>query len=95
MSLFNGMLLFDIPEDDINGWKENIGTRGMYGLWERGEERIIIQPDEDHDFDYDNDLPELYPWKVIHETDIIWEDIAYGTYDECISYAKYYMEDLT
>lgn len=34
MSLNHGLLLYDMAEEPIGNWKENLGTRGMFDMWE-------------------------------------------------------------
>jgi hypothetical protein len=34
MSKYHGMLLFDIADEPIGGWEENLGYRGMVDIWD-------------------------------------------------------------
>ncbi len=34
MSLNHGLLLYDVAEEPIGNWRENLGTRGMFDKWE-------------------------------------------------------------
>ena len=34
MSLYHGLLLFDVPEAPIGDWQENLGGRGLIDKWE-------------------------------------------------------------
>ena len=84
MSLNNGMLLFDVADEPINGWEENIGTRGYYGLWEKGENQILINLDEDAGV-----------WEVTHDKengDSVFVDY-HEDFDEAEKIAKQYMKE--
>ena len=48
MSLNHGLLLYDVADEPIGNWRENLGTRGTYDLWElvidsRRVELILIE----------------------------------------------------
>jgi hypothetical protein len=60
MSRYGGMLLFDIADESIGKWTEDLGTRGMWVQWsiypdpEKDSEfesefieRLILEPDDD------------------------------------------------
>lgn len=87
MTIFKGMLLFDMAEPTINGWENQLGYRGMIEVWKKGGQTIIIQPDEDCPEDED-------VWEVIWETEEIWECIDYGYgFDDADAKAKEYMRE--
>ena len=73
MSVNNGLLLFDLAEPSINGWHENIRTRGMYEKWEKGNRFILIS--------FDDEAEEWEAWTG-DEEDGDWETIAWGTFEE-------------
>jgi hypothetical protein len=54
MTVYKGMLLFDIAEPSINGWENQLGYRGYIEVWKRGDWEIVIEPDEDEDEGYIN-----------------------------------------
>jgi hypothetical protein len=85
MSKYHGMLLFDIADNPIGKWHENLGTRGYYDRWEIRDKNgkiiqsIIIEIDEESDGQWD----------------VYWEDasgseefIGYAYYDDAIKLAK-------
>ena len=48
MSLNHGLLLYDVADEPIGNWRENLGTRGLYDMWElvidsRRVELILIE----------------------------------------------------
>ena len=48
MSWNHGLLLYDVADEPIGNWRENLGTRGTYDLWElvidsRRVELILIE----------------------------------------------------
>jgi len=49
MTLFKGMLLFDIAEEPIGNWENQLGYRGMMEVWKHNktEDTIIIESYED------------------------------------------------
>lgn len=49
MTVYKGMLLFDIPEPSINDWENQLDYRGMMEVWKRGDEAITIEPYEEGD----------------------------------------------
>lgn len=82
MTIFKGMLLFDIAEDSINGWENQLGYRGMMEVWKKGDKTIYI--------DLDEDTGEWYSW-LDNGTDGYNLDF-YGTFDEVDKMTKGYME---
>jgi hypothetical protein len=92
MSLYNGLLLFDIAEPSINGWDEFLGYRGMMESWRKGDWEIIIQPYDayqEEDLDEDDDDHEFL---VQNNETGCWEPIMFGTYEQCKVAAIEYME---
>ena len=84
MTIFRGMLLFDMPEPAINGWENQLGYRGYVEVWEKGEERITLEPDEDH---CEDDF-----WEVVFDNGNIVEIIGVGNgFEEADQIAKEYM----
>ena len=85
MSLYHGRLLFDIAEDSINGWNENLGTRGMYEKWEKDGKELFIEIE-----DSANDDDVYYECWV--GCDLWIETIAFGSFHECKRAATEYMK---
>jgi nuclear transport factor 2 (NTF2) superfamily protein len=83
MTVYGGMLLFDIAEEPINDWENQLGYRGYMEVWKRGEEEIKVEMDEDSGV-----------WEVIYENDNIWEMIdCHEDFDEADKIAKAYMKE--
>ena len=84
MSLFHGLLLFDIAEPPIGPWHEDLGGRGYVEIWrkEGTEEVIYIEP-------YEGDEWEAW-WA--DEKGGAWDTIAFGPYEEVKKEAKRFME---
>lgn len=51
MTIFKGLLLFDIAEEPIGEWKNQLGYRGLIEVWKipRTQDFICIEYDEDSD----------------------------------------------
>ncbi len=86
MSLFHGMLLFDIAENPINGWEEDLGYRGMKEVWRKGSRHITIEPYDGEPYYED----EWECWLGNDETGA-WGSIAFGSFDRCKEDAVAYM----
>jgi hypothetical protein len=90
MSKYHGMLLFDIADEPIGKWQENLGTRGYYDEWELIDKdkikcTLIIEADEDGKVG-DNEV-----W--IHDKEGNSDSLYFGTYDQCLKYAKKWMKE--
>lgn len=88
MSLFHGVLLFDIPDKPIGEWKENLGYRGMIDVWEIEKKglRLTIQNTEN--------VAKPEKQEVWIHDDKNWETIGwYDTYEEAIKEAKIWMKE--
>ena len=86
MSLFHGLLLFDVPDKPIGQWKENLGYRGVKDVWEIKEKglMLIVENSENPDNEKEQEV-----WVCDEE---IWETIGwYNTYEEAIKEAKIWM----
>jgi hypothetical protein len=77
MSLYNGLLLFDVAEAPINGWEENLGTRGYFQQWRKGPLTLNIEIDDDSLIEGEY---ETY-WQ--NEETGSWDWIAGGTFKQC------------
>ena len=77
MSLYHGMLLFDVAEKPINGWEENLGTRGMFEEWRKDHRRIEI--------DIYDEAEEPAEWEAAYYNDQTgyWESLMFGTFEQC------------
>ncbi len=86
MTLFKGILLFDIAEDPINGWENQLGYRGMMEVWRKGNREVVIEPCEDGD-----------KWEVwVRATDDsgYWDSIGFESdFDKADKLAKEWMRD--
>lgn len=86
MTMYSGMLLFDVAEESIGKWKNQVGFRGMMEVWRKAgtEEEIIIQSDEDRVGN---------TWEVIWQNNEsgAWNYIGFGTFNQCDRIAKQYM----
>lgn len=91
MTIFHGMLLFDIAETSINGWENQLGYRGYYEVWRNflGEE-MWMEVDEDTPIDEDGNVTWvlLYQQYDRHGDIVYWEALHYGTFREVDNYAK-------
>lgn len=87
MSLFHGLLLFDIPDKDIGLWKENLGYRGVIDVWEIKEKglKLTIQNAESISNEMEQEV-----W--IGNENGLWETIGwYDNYEDAIISAKEWM----
>jgi hypothetical protein len=87
MTVYKGLLLFDIAETSIGRWENELGWRGMREVWRNGDYTLNIDVDEDSERE---DQWEL--WLANDKTGY-WESIGWGTFDEVDKMAKEYMRD--
>jgi len=87
MSRFHGMFLFDIADEPIGDWEEDLGYRGVKDVWRTRDKHfmLVIEPNEDTE-----DEEEVW---VANERTGNWDSIAFGTYEECIDEAKKFMRE--
>jgi len=90
MSKFHGMLLFDIADKPIGKWHENLGTRGMYDLWEMEVKGKVLYCVRVTPYD-DGEKSEWEAWWSNEESGV-WESIEFGTYKQCLKSAKDFMK---
>lgn len=84
MSLFGGLLLFDIADPSIGNWGEDLSTRGLFDRWKTQNKEItlIINIDED------SNTNEVW----IHDNKGNWETLFYGNYNDAIIFSKKFMQ---
>ena len=90
MTLFKGVLLFDIAEPEIGNWENELGWRGMREVWHlKGQEHIEINIDPNDDADNE----EWEVWQSNNKSGE-WGSIGYGnTFEEADKIAKEYMRE--
>lgn len=91
MTLFNGMLLFDVAEPSIGKWREQLGWRGTKDEWqtEDGRYSLFIESFEE---DIENDVIEEEVWIADNKTGS-WDSLFFGEYDEVKEKAKKWMKE--
>ena len=88
MSLFNGVLLFDIADEPIGKWEENLGYRGVIDVWEIKEKdmTLTVQNAENIENEMEQEV-----WVCDPDS---WETIGwYDTYEEAMKEAKKWMKE--
>lgn len=87
MTVFKGMLLFDVPEPAIGKWENQLGYRGMLEVWKHSKtgDCVVLEPYED--------APEECIWEFwIHDKDSYnCESISSGAFDQVDKEAKEWM----
>ncbi len=69
MTLYHGILLFDVAEDPIGSWENQLGYRGVMEVWKAGDSTLQIEADEDsggeevwvHDEEGNHDSLGIFP----------------------------------
>jgi hypothetical protein len=84
MSKYNGMLLFDVADPPIGNWKENLGGRGIYGMWENKKAGLTLMIESNEDSGGEE------VW--IHDQKGNWDSLFFGDYEESIRYVKEFMK---
>ena len=58
MSLFRGMLLFDVADKPIGSWEEDLGFRGMIDVWRHKEKgwTLYVQNSENPDNETEQEI---------------------------------------
>jgi len=87
MTLFKGMLLFDVAEPAIGKWENQLGYRGMLEVWIHDEtgDTITLEPNEDATEE------EWECW--IHDKESEqWDSLGWGTFKQVDKLAKQWME---
>jgi hypothetical protein len=87
MTLFAGMLLFDIAEPAIGPWENQLGYRGMIEMWRKAgtQQFVCLEPDDCGKEDC------WEAWWGDDETGS-WELLAFGTFDKVDKAAKKWMK---
>lgn len=93
MTVFKGVLLFDIAEPCIGKWENQLGYRGYIEVWQlKGtKQQVIIEPYKDEDSqepDYEGE------WHVFRQDEDtgFWDTIGfYATEEQADKAAKDYM----
>lgn len=84
MTKYKGMLLFDIAEEPINGWENQLGYRGMMEVWKKGKDEVVIELEDGTDEE---------SWEVRIETPDNFDSIGFGnTEEEATKIAVEYMK---
>ncbi len=84
MTVFAGVLLFDIAEESIGKWENELGWRGMREVWRNGDRTLNIDVDDDGG----ENAWELW---LANDATGYSESISWGTFAECDRDAKEYM----
>ena len=94
MTLFHGLLLFDIAEPSIGNWEEQLGYRGAIDVWKNKEtgKTLIIESYEDCE---EHDINECECQEVwIHDEEGNVEDIRiHDSYEKAKEEAKKQMHE--
>jgi hypothetical protein len=93
MTVFKGVLLFDIAEPAIGRWRNLLGYRGYIEVWqlEGTKQQVVIEPyfdEENQELDYDGE------WHVLsqdEETGLSGTIGFYATEEQANKAAKKYM----
>ena len=89
MSKFNGALLFDVADEPIGNWRENLGGRGLYNRWDLYDENEKII-ETLYIESYDSELNEDDNYELwVHTADGMTDTINFfSDYDDAIKWAK-------
>ncbi len=101
ISKFKGMLLFDVADEPIGNWQEDLGYRGVYDIWrlmKNGKDTgqfIQIEPIDDiceHCDSLGKDCECEEVWIGDDKTGFHDTLGCFESYDEAIAFAKKYMK---
>jgi len=95
MTLFKGVLLFDIAEAPIGNWENQLGYRGMMEVWKHKEtgEEIVIELYEDCT-EHSSDECECHEiWMRDNKRGISDSHGVYDTFEEADREAKKFMRE--
>ena len=93
MTVFKGVLLFDIAEPAIGGWRNLLGYRGYIEVWqlEGTKQQVIIEPYDDEDNKEPDYKGEWHVFSQDEETGLSGTIGFFSTEEQADKAAKKYM----
>lgn len=90
MTVFKGMLLFDIAEPAIGKWENQLGYRGMIEVWRHAEtgDEVVLEPDEDS-----SEEENIWEFIVQNNENGDFDYISSGTFAQVDKAAKAWMKE--
>lgn len=88
MTLFRGMLLFDIAEPPIGDWENQLGYRGMMEVWKLKDTDYVLTISAYED----SDEPCDEVW-IANDSTGYWESLFFGSTEDCNTFAKKWMNE--